>query len=74
MNNQNFLQSITHLNNILTSVLLPLKAAGKEEQAASIKSALDAVGKNPVTVLICGEFKRGKSSFINALIGRQLCR
>ena len=45
MNNQNFLQSITHLNNILTSVLLPLKAAGKEEQAASIKSALDAVGK-----------------------------
>lgn len=73
MNNQNFLQSITHLNNILTSVLLPLKAAGKEEQAASIKSALDAVGKNPVTVLICGEFKRGKSSFINALIGRQLC-
>lgn len=73
MDNQNFQQSITHLNNILTSVLLPLKAAGKEEQVASIKSALDAVGKNPVTVLICGEFKRGKSSFINALIGRRLC-
>ena len=26
-----------------------------------------------MTVLVCGEFKRGKSTFINALIGRRLC-
>lgn len=24
-------------------------------------------------VLVCGEFKRGKSSFVNALLGRKLC-
>lgn len=73
MDNQKFQQSITNLSNIITSVTLPLKAAGKEEQLSAIKSSLEAVGKNPVTVLVCGEFKRGKSTFINALLGQALC-
>ena len=73
MNNQKFQQSITNLSNIITSVTLPLKAAGKEEQLNAIKSSLEAVGKTPVTVLVCGEFKRGKSTFINALLGQALC-
>ena len=73
MNNQKFQQSITNLSNIITSVTRPLKAAGKEEQLNAIKSSLEAVGKNPVTVLVCGEFKRGKSTFINAMLGKALC-
>ena len=31
------------------------------------------MAKAETKILICGEFKRGKSSFINALIGRNLC-
>ena len=73
MDNQKFQQSITNISNIITSVTLPLKAAGKEEQLNAIKTSLEAVGKNPVTVLVCGEFKRGKSTFINALLGQSLC-
>lgn len=73
MDNQKFLHTAAHISNIITSVSLPMKAAGKESQLASVKSALDAVVNNPVAVLVCGEFKRGKSTFINALIGRRLC-
>ncbi len=51
----------------------PLKAAGMEEQLAALRDRLDQETERPVTVLVCGEFKRGKSTFINALIGRRLC-
>ena len=51
----------------------PLKAAGMEEQLAALRERLDQETPRPVTVLVCGEFKRGKSTFINALIGRRLC-
>lgn len=73
MDNQQFQQRIATLNNVITSVTLPLKAAGKEQQLSTIKEQLEAVAHSPVTVLVCGEFKRGKSTFINALIGRRLC-
>ena len=55
------------------SAMLPLKAAGKEEQFKSLKQRLDNAVVANTTILVCGEFKRGKSSFINALIGRNLC-
>ena len=32
-----------------------------------------AFAQSPTTILICGEFKRGKSTFVNALIGRKVC-
>ena len=51
----------------------PLKAAGMEEQLAALRDRLDQEMQRPVSVLVCGEFKRGKSTFINALIGRRLC-
>lgn len=46
MDNQKFLHTAAHISNIITSVSLPMKAAGKESQLASVKSALDAVVNN----------------------------
>ena len=50
--------------------LVPL---GKEKEIATIQKMLDGVNDLPLCLLICGEFKRGKSTFINALIGRDIC-
>lgn len=46
---------------------------GKGKELAQISKAFEAAQTNPVCILVCGEFKRGKSTFVNALIGRNLC-
>lgn len=38
--------------------------------ANKIKLALDAISKKPIRVAVLGQMKAGKSSFVNALIGR----
>lgn len=45
----------------------------QEETLASVAKHLTAVENAPTTLLVCGEFKRGKSTFINALLGEHLC-
>lgn len=60
----------------ITTVVRPIiERLGKDKQEAIVDIAM-RVGKiadNGVKVLVCGEFKRGKSSFVNALLGRKLC-
>ncbi len=46
---------------------------GFEQQYDDIKSRREQYNKQPVSLLICGEFKRGKSSFINAFLGENIC-
>ena len=43
------------------------------QKIAEIKKTLDEIVQSPTTILVCGEFKRGKSTFVNALIGRKVC-
>ncbi len=47
--------------------------AGKNTELAKISKLLLQAKQNPATILVCGEFKRGKSTFVNALIGRTIC-
>lgn len=63
------------LNDAINSVNVLITKAGKEKEKklAGIKNSLDEIMQKPATVLVCGEFKRGKSTFINALIGRSVC-
>lgn len=54
--------------------LLPLlQSIGKEETIKQINHLFSRIASNNVAVLVCGEFKRGKSSLVNALIGEDLC-
>lgn len=46
---------------------------GKNAEYDSLTSILEQGEKKELTLLVCGEFKRGKSSFINALLGQELC-
>lgn len=50
-----------------------LKQMGKENEIAGMQKMLDEIDSKPLCLLICGEFKRGKSTFVNALIGRHVC-
>ena len=46
---------------------------GFEPQYDDIKTRKGQCYKQPVSLLVCGEFKRGKSSFINAFLGDEIC-
>nr|WP_320039484.1 dynamin family protein [uncultured Bacteroides sp.] len=61
------------LDAILQYIAPELKRKGKENALSNVQYSLDLAKKGEVKVLICGEFKRGKSSFINALLGEKVC-
>lgn len=61
------------LNDAIASVSSSMVQSQKGKKIAEIKKSLDEIAQNPTTILICGEFKRGKSTFVNALIGRKVC-
>lgn len=64
---------IKSINAAITSIAGFMKQQQKGDILESIRQSLNEVVQHPVTVLVCGEFKRGKSTFINALIGRMIC-
>jgi uncharacterized protein in xynA 3'region (fragment) len=60
--------------NMLVSKIEPLYASQhKESDIETMKKLIQKASVNEVSVLICGEFKRGKSSFINAFLGEDVC-
>lgn len=63
-------QTISNAINSISSYMLQIQ---KGKKIAEIKKILDNIQNSPTTVLVCGEFKRGKSTFVNALIGRSIC-
>lgn len=63
-------------NEKLRSFLKPLADVaaqyGKQALLADVSKSIDELNNN-VNVLFCGEFKRGKSSLVNAILGEELC-
>lgn len=60
--------------NALVSKIEPLyKAQHKEGDIETMKKLIKKASINEVSVLVCGEFKRGKSTFINAFLGEGIC-
>lgn len=58
----------------LISTLGPIYASQhKEADIDKMKMLIKKASIKDVSVLICGEFKRGKSSFINAFLGENIC-
>ena len=66
-------ESINKLNDIISSVTTQMIQLGKGKKVAEIKKRLNIIANSPTVVMVCGEFKRGKSSFVNALIGQKIC-
>jgi len=49
------------------------KKYGKKTEYDGLSAILEQGAKQELVLLVCGEFKRGKSSFVNALLGQELC-
>lgn len=64
---------VNKLNEIIASISNPMTQINKGKKIAEIKRRLDEIANSPTVVLVCGEFKRGKSTFVNALIERNIC-
>lgn len=62
-----------NFGDIIKSVTPFLKQNGKGDEINQIAKSYEMSINSPTSILICGEFKRGKSTFVNALLGRNLC-
>ena len=60
------------LRSFLKQIAPTLEANGKKTIVSEIDKAITTT-EDSATVLFCGEFKRGKSSLVNAVIGSNLC-
>ena len=60
------------LRSFLKQVTPILETYGKKSIVSEIDKAITTT-EDSATVLFCGEFKRGKSSLVNAIIGTELC-
>lgn len=60
------------LRSFLKQVAPTLETYGKKSIVSEIDKAI-TITEDSATVLFCGEFKRGKSSLVNAIIGTELC-
>lgn len=60
----------THLPRALLDVIRYLGTVGESERAQRLSELRDALGQPELRVVVFGEFNRGKSTLINALLGR----
>ena len=60
------------LRSFLKQVAPTLETYGKKSIVSEIDKAITTT-EDSATVLFCGEFKRGKSSLVNAIVGTELC-
>ena len=65
--------NIVRFNALLKKVTPVLKNHHKESDIEQLLKMMEKVSSNSISALVCGEFKRGKSSFINAFLGEDLC-
>lgn len=50
-----------------------LKVYHKERSEEAVKFLFNQLASNQTSIMVCGEFKRGKSTFINALLKMDVC-
>ena len=55
---------------IIKEIALHLRTLGGETKAHSLEETAKELATNDFRIIFCGEFKRGKSTLINALLGQ----
>ena len=65
--------NVRRFSTIITNIEPLYKSHHKDGDVESMKKMLQKASGSNVSTLICGEFKRGKSSFINAFLGEDIC-
>jgi len=70
---QNPMDIQSRLKGIYQALLPLLQEIKKEETIKQINQLFSRIASNSVTIMVCGEFKRGKSSIVNAILGENIC-
>lgn len=60
-------------NNYLDTIFPIASEFGKSDDCKKLKQILDLGEANTLTLAVCGEFKRGKSSLVNAILKQNIC-
>jgi GTPase Era involved in 16S rRNA processing len=61
------------MDNIVATLKPIMSKKNREKEFAAIEEHLQSIKNRETSILVCGEFKRGKSSFINAFLEQELC-
>lgn len=64
---------VDDLQALLAEVAMSCTSAGRTDLAARVASRREVLATPNVCVVVAGEFKAGKSSLVNALIGAEVC-
>ena len=67
-----FLRETNKWLNLLTQIAEPLKESRFTECLEAWKETMEDRLNQPYTIVVCGEFNRGKSSLINAILGEDI--
>lgn len=65
--------TIEHFSKHLETVSQLASQYGRKADWDSLQNLLEHAGKDGLKLLVCGEFKRGKSSLVNALLKEDVC-
>lgn len=66
-------KNVIRIEAILNKIEPLLQSHHKGSDIEEIRRQLNIASADNVSVLVCGEFKRGKSSFINAFLNEDVC-
>ena len=69
----NIQETTTRLKSIFNNVCKIFNEYHKKMAIDTINELFSKLSSNQTTIMVCGEFKRGKSTFINALMDIHLC-
>lgn len=69
----NIQETTTRLKSIFNNVCKIFNEYHKKMAIDTINELFSKLSSNQTTIMVCGEFKRGKSTFINALLDIPLC-
>ena len=66
-------QNHLDLGHVIEEVSRHEAFSNKQEEINRLANAYKLAQNAPTYILVCGEFNRGKSTFVNALLGHDLC-
>lgn len=65
--------SLNQFSTLLKTSQVLAKQYGKTEEYENLSKLLEHGKDKSLVLLVCGEFKSGKSSFVNAFLGEEIC-
>lgn len=67
------MDNLMRFKSLYQAILPLLQESKKEETIKLLEQLFNKCSTNSVTIMVCGEFKRGKSSIVNSIIGEGVC-